>query len=124
MDRELVQHDLTSAQWFPLVHLRQVGRCKVAELARCSNIDAGSMTRLLDRLEKKGLCRRDRSTDDRRVVHVVLTPEGEAAAARAPEVLARVMNAHLSGFSHDEWRTLKAFLRRMADNGDALRQPD
>jgi DNA-binding MarR family transcriptional regulator len=96
----------------------------VVELARWSNVDAGSMTRLLDRLEKKNLVKRVRSTDDRRVVQVELTPEGRAAVAQAPAVLARVLNAHLAGFSKTEWQALKTYLRRMADNGDALRQAD
>ncbi len=120
-DKELGPHDLTSAQWFPLLHLQRSGRSNVAELARWCQVDAGSMTRLLDRLEKKNLCRRVRSTDDRRVVNVELTDDGRAAIALAPTVLARVLNAHLAGFSTAEWLQLKDYLRRMADNGDAMR---
>ncbi len=123
-DKELSVHDLTSAQWLPLLHLRRVGRSNVMELARWCQIDAGSMTRLLDRLEKKNLCRRVRSTDDRRVVNVELTADGVDAIAQAPAVLARVMNAHLAGFSADEWQALTGYLKRMADNGDALRSAD
>jgi DNA-binding MarR family transcriptional regulator len=123
-DKELGRHDLTSAQWIPLLHLQNSGNSNVVELARWSNVDAGSMTRLLDRLEKKNLVKRVRSTDDRRVVQVELTPEGRAAVAQAPAVLARVLNAHLAGFSKTEWQALKTYLRRMADNGDALRQAD
>jgi DNA-binding MarR family transcriptional regulator len=86
--------------------------------------DAGAMTRLLDRLEKKKLCKRIRSTADRRVVQVELTPEGLAAIAEVPAVLAEVLNAHLAGFSRAEWLALKDFLQRMARTGDALRQCD
>ena len=56
----------------------------VAELARECELDAGAMTRLLDRLEAKGLCRRVRSVTDRRVVNIELTDEGRAAAAQVP----------------------------------------
>ena len=77
--------------------------------------------RLLDRLEKKGLCKRVRSTEDRRVVMVQLTPEGEAAMEHVPEVLADVMNMHLSGFSKAEFTALKDLLSRMVETGDALR---
>lgn len=121
-DLELGQHDLTNAQWAPMLRLQKLGRSNVAELARWSNVDGGSMTRLLDRLEKKNLCRRIRSTNDRRVVHVELTPEGAAAIAVVPGVLARVMNAHLAGFSRAEWLALKGYLERMVDNGNALHQ--
>ncbi|MGE0312934.1 MAG: MarR family winged helix-turn-helix transcriptional regulator [Lautropia sp.] len=122
VDKRLGAHDLTSAQWGPLLRLRTVGPSTVADLARWVQVDAGAMTRLLDRLERKGLCRRVRSTDDRRVVQVELTAEGEAAIEHVPAALAEVMNLHLAGFSRREWQTLKALLGRMADNGDALRE--
>jgi DNA-binding MarR family transcriptional regulator len=121
-DKRLADHDLTSAQWGPLMRLKQCGQCTVAELARWNNIDAGAMTRLLDRLEKKGLCKRVRSLEDRRVVQVELTPGGEQAIEQVPAVLAEVMNLHLAGFSKTEWEALKHYLRRMDDTGDRLRE--
>ncbi len=120
-DRQLDAHGLTSAQWGPLLRLHTAGRSTVAELARWLQVDAGAMTRLLDRLERKNLCKRVRSTEDRRVVMVELTPEGEVAIAQVPAVLAAVMNEHLAGFSTTEWLALKALLQRMARTGDALR---
>ncbi len=121
-DKRLAAHGLTSAQWGPLMRLRTAGGgSTVAELARWLQIDAGAMTRLLDRLEKKGLCKRVRSTADRRVVRVVLTPEGEAAIAEVPAVLAEVMNLHLAGFTEAEWKTLRGYLQRMVATGEAMR---
>ncbi len=123
-DKRLDVHGLTSAQWGPLMRLRNAGPATVAELARWLQVDAGAMTRLLDRLEKKGLCKRVRSTEDRRVVQVELTAEGQAAIAEVPAVLAEVMNAHLAGFSKTEWLALKTYLHRMLDTGEALRAAD
>ena len=123
-DKRLDAHGLTSAQWGPLLRLRTAGGSTVAELARWLQVDAGAMTRLLDRLEKKGLCKRVRSTEDRRVVQVELTPEGEAAVAGVPAVLSEVMNAHLAGFSKTEWLALKTYLNRMLETGEALRDAD
>jgi DNA-binding MarR family transcriptional regulator len=62
-----------------------------------------------------------RSTEDRRVVRVELTPDGEVAIAEVPAVLAEVMNAHLAGFSKTEWQALKTYLQRMLETGEALR---
>jgi DNA-binding MarR family transcriptional regulator len=121
-DLRLEVHGLTSAQWGPLLRLHNSGASTVAELARWINVDAGAMTRLLDRLEKKGLCKRVRSTEDRRVVQVELTAEGEAAIAEVPAVLAEVLNAHLTGFSKTEWQALRSYLQRMLANGEALRE--
>ena len=100
------------------------GACTVAELARWLNTDAGATTRLLDRLEKKGLCQRTRCTEDRRVVRVAITPEGEVAIAEVPAVMSTIMNAHQAGFSEAEWQLLLSMLQRMLRNGEALRETD
>jgi DNA-binding MarR family transcriptional regulator len=120
-DKRLDLHGLTSAQWGPLMRLQNSGASTVADLARWLQVDAGAMTRLLDRLEKKGLCKRVRSTEDRRVVKVELTPQGEASMVEVPAVLAEVLNAHLAGFSKSEWHALQTYLRRMLDSGEAMR---
>ena len=120
-DKRLEPEGLTHVQWGPLFMLRSSRASTVAELARELQTDAGAMTRLLDRLEAKGLCRRERSTEDRRVVRIALTAEGEKAAAQVPIVLAQVMNETLAGFSREEWRTLQTMLLRMLDNADKQR---
>lgn len=116
IDRELASCDLTNAQWLPLFKLFLGKASTVAELARECQLDAGAMTRLLDRLEAKGLCRRVRSVEDRRVVNIELTDEGHVAAQGIPGVLSRVQNAHLAGFSVEEFETLKSLLRRILSN--------
>jgi DNA-binding MarR family transcriptional regulator len=121
VDRRLVDHDLTHAQWVPLFKLAH-GECgTVAELARTLQSDPGAMTRALDRLEAKGLVARTRSIDDRRVVNLELTDAGREVAAVVPAVLAEVLNLHLAGFTEAEWRSLLDMLKRMRANGDALR---
>jgi len=121
IDRRLAVHDLTHAQWLPLYRL-SLGECDtMAALARDQALDPGAMTRALDRLEAKGLLRRVRSQEDRRVLKLELTDAGRAAAAQVPPVLAEVLNAHLGGFSDAEWQTLIQLLQRLVANGDALR---
>lgn len=124
VDRRLAEHDLTHAQWLPLYKLA-MGHCAtMAELARDTSLDPAAITRALDRLEAKGLLRRERSQQDRRVVLLVLTPEGREAAKVVPTVLADVLNAHLAGFTKAEWQTLLDLLRRVVANGDALREAE
>jgi DNA-binding MarR family transcriptional regulator len=122
VDRRLAPHDLTHAQWVPLYKLAK-GHCStMAGLARDVALDPAAMTRALDRLEAKGLLKRVRSTEDRRVVNLVLTEEGERIAELVPAVLAEVFNAHLAGFTKAEWTTLVSLLQRLVANGDALRE--
>ena len=124
MDKRLAPHDLTTAQWGPLMRLQKFGDMTMAELSRCLSIDAGALTRTFDRLEKKGLVRRERSQEDRRVVLVGLTDEGRDALKHVPGELCQVLNEHLAGFTEEEWLTLKSLLRRINANGERLRDGD
>jgi len=120
VDEALEPQGLTSAQWVPLLKLHTGHASTVAELARECQLDAGAMTRLLDRLEAKGLVERVRSSEDRRVVNLQLTGDGREAAKQIPAVLCKVQNAFLEGLSVEEWQQLKALLRRILDNGMRL----
>jgi DNA-binding MarR family transcriptional regulator len=120
IDKALEPAGLTNAQWVPLIKLHMGHASTVAELARECNIDAGAMTRTLDRLEAKGLLARVRSSEDRRVVNLELTREGREAARQIPAVLCTVQNAFLQGLSVAEWQQLKDLLRRIHANGLAL----
>ncbi len=115
-DRRLAEQGITHVQWAPLFMLQRCRASTVAELARELQTDPGAMTRLLDRLESKGFCKRKRSTEDRRVVHIALTPEGEEVAQQVPVVLSEVLNEHLCDFSKAEWAQLKDLLNRMIVN--------
>ena len=120
-DAQLACHDLTYVQWLPLYKLLLNSDTRSTCLARDLGMDPASVTRALDRIEAKGLLRRERSTTDRRRVELVLTEQGRAVATQVPEVLCDVLNAHLAGFSDAECRQLVSMLQRMLLNGDALR---
>jgi DNA-binding MarR family transcriptional regulator len=120
IDKALESSGLTSAQWVPLLKLHMGAASTVAELARECNVDAGAMTRLLDRLETKGLVTRVRSSEDRRVVNIALTREGRETAKKIPAVICQVQNGFLQGLSVAEWQQLKDMLRRILANGLAL----
>ncbi len=120
----LLSLGLTEAQWRPLWMLK-AGRADTPQaLARVLGVDAGAMTRMLDRLEAKGLVGRVRSLTDRRVTQLRLTATGEAATEGIPEVVARVNNDYLQGFSREEFEELNALLARMRANGRSLEPLD
>ncbi len=120
VERQLAHTDLTNAQWIPLFKLYSGQATTVAELARECHLDAGAMTRMLDRLEAKGLCKRVRSETDRRVVNIELTAPGTKSASDIPEILSGVQNAHLAGFSAQEFETLREYLRRILNNAQSI----
>lgn len=69
-----------------LLTLRVLGRrdsINQVELARELRVQAQTVGKLLERLESRGLVARTKSSDDRRVFFVSLTPEGEGLLRRA-----------------------------------------
>jgi DNA-binding MarR family transcriptional regulator len=79
MERELVRvgHDLTFSQFVTIKKLAG-GIASVTDLARAAELNPGAMTRLLDRLENKGLIERVADPGDRRALHIHLTDAGTA----------------------------------------------
>lgn len=113
IEKKMEASALTNAQWKPMLRLYMGDAQTVAELARCCSQDAGGMTRLLDRLESKGLCRRQRSETDRRIVNIQLTDEGRNIAKEIPSQLQAVQEMALQGFTPEETAQFKSYLRRV-----------
>ena len=82
-----VEHDLRKQTGLSLTFIDVLsrlsddpgGRLRMQELQARSLFTRSGMTRLVDRIERAGLVRRERVPGDRRGVFVVLTPEGERA---------------------------------------------
>ncbi|MBI5642934.1 MAG: MarR family transcriptional regulator [Deltaproteobacteria bacterium] len=108
----------TAAQWKILMLLGNK-KCKnAAELAAIINCDMGSITRMLDRLEAKGLIQRERSKADRRIVNLSLTGFGDELFPHLPEASVNMMNRLLKDFTATEVADLKLLLRRIIAAGD------
>ena len=120
-DRRLAPLELTAAQLIVIANLAaSEGPKSAADLCKGISYDAGAMTRMLDRLEKKGLIRRHRSQQDRRLMHLELTEEGRAAYPRMREISMSVANRFLRGFTRAEARQLEGLLTRMLENAQGL----
>jgi DNA-binding MarR family transcriptional regulator len=128
LDRELAQDkrlaplEMSAAQYIILANLAAgPGEPKsAADLCKVISYDAGAMTRMLDRLEAKGLIRRTRSSQDRRLMNLELTEEGRAAYPRMREISMSIANHFLRGFTKAEARALEGFLDRMLENAQGV----
>lgn len=118
-DRRLSPLGLSAAQFSVMASLANEERKSASDLCRVISYDAGAMTRMLDRLEGKGLIRRNRSPEDRRLVYLELTEEGRAAYPRMREFALAVANRFLRGFSKTEARQLESLLTRMLENAES-----
>ncbi|VVE27786.1 MarR family winged helix-turn-helix transcriptional regulator [Pandoraea terrigena] len=112
VDAGLKELDISSQQMGILLSLQRGIAATPFELSRLLGIDTGLMTRMLDKLEARGLLGRSRSVEDRRVVNLRLTTAGETMAARIPEIVPPVLNARLRNFSESEFEELKRLLTK------------
>lgn len=117
LDTELERFGVTGAQFEVLKNLFRNAVETNASLCRALHYDTGSMTRMLDRLQEKGLVRRERGARDRRVVLLRLTPAGERLLPRIRPVARRALRRHLAGFKPGEIDNLKEYLDRIIATG-------
>ncbi|MGY2959344.1 MarR family transcriptional regulator [Pseudomonas sp. Y39-6] len=113
IDIHMEPHGITAAQFKVLIIMAQFGVDTPAELCRHLSLDSGSMTRMLDRLEQKGLLDRKRSALDRRQVQLVLTDDGQRLADRLPYIGAEALNQLASALEPGELQTLEKILMKM-----------
>jgi DNA-binding MarR family transcriptional regulator len=117
LDAELEPFGLTGAQFAVLKNIADGVASTAADLCRTMHYDTGSMTRMLDRLEEKTVLRRQRCTQDRRVVYLRITESGNELLPQLRTAAVRVISRHLAGFAATEVDILKALLERMLENG-------
>ena len=108
-DPDLAPLEITAAQYIIISVLAKRGVDSAAQLCKDLSYDAGAMTRMIDRLEAKGLISRNRCPDDRRLVKLQLTEAGRVALPKLRECSVRVLNQFLRGFSPAEARQLEGF---------------
>lgn len=116
LDRALAELDVTTAQMGIILRLFHGVAATAADLSCGMVVDAGGMTRMIDRLEEKDLIKRTRSKEDRRVVLIELTDKGRQLVDKLVPIVCDAMNHHLRGFSATEIAQFKDFLRRMIAN--------
>jgi MarR family transcriptional regulator, multiple antibiotic resistance protein MarR len=122
LDEALAKHpdlaplEISAAQYVIISVLAKCGVDSAAQLCKDLSYDAGAMTRMIDRLEAKGLISRRRCPDDRRLVKLELTEAGLAALPKLRECSVEVLNQFMRGFTQAEARQMENFLVRMLQN--------
>jgi|HubBroStandDraft_2_1064218.scaffolds.fasta_scaffold82891_2 DNA-binding MarR family transcriptional regulator len=105
--------DFTFTQWVVLMAVRDGIATTCGEIARHMDHDTGAITRLVDQMEARGFITRRRSTEDRRVVNLEITPAGKALAKSLVPRIAEFWNKTLDGFSAEEFSQLISLLTRL-----------
>lgn len=88
-------------------------------IAREASLSQATVTALLDRLEERGLVRRQRDVTDKRRIYVVLTEDGARTLREAPDSLQERFSARFAELQSWEQSFLVAAFERTASMLDA-----
>ena len=118
--RETRKHGISLQMWRVLAALQQEDGQTVGSLARRTSIDISTLSRLLDQMQKKRLLLRRRDAQDQRSIAIHRTAAAQDITGKLVPIARTYEAKALSGFAPAEARTLKAALRRLYANLDAL----
>jgi DNA-binding MarR family transcriptional regulator len=117
LDAELISaHGIPLSSYEVLLHLHEApeGKMRMAELAESVLLSRSGLTRLVDRMEREGLIRREPCTEDARGWFAAITDTGREVFARARIThLDGVRERFLSHFSREELALLGDAWRRV-----------
>jgi len=109
----LTELNLTYPQYLVLLALREEGRATVGRLGERLQLDSGTLSPLLKRLEANGFIRRERSTTDERLVEITLTPPGRRLERKAQCIPQQLFSS--TGMTEREAADLREAVRHLTD---------
>ena len=107
------QYDLTPAQFDVIATLGNTSGMSMGEIGDKTLITKGTLTGVVDRLEKKGLVTREVPPENRRSVVVHLTTEGERTFSAVFPAHIGDIHQHLSALDASELKLLQVLLSRV-----------
>lgn len=116
LERRTLPHGISSGQWRFLRVLWVEDGMTQRELSRRVGLREPTTVTALKGLEAAGLIHRWQSPDDRRKLHVYLTPKARQLKAVLAPYIDEVNAIAVQGLSNDEVRTLQDLLRRVGRN--------
>lgn len=114
LNRELQALDITAAQYVIIVNLANSRSDSIAALCKSLAYDPGAMTRMVKRLERKGLVARLRSAQNSRAITLELTAAGWSIYPKLIACISHALGQVLADFSQDETSKLKELLHKIA----------
>lgn len=109
------QHGLTGPQVTALKILESIGTLSLSELSARMSAKNSTITGIVDRMERDGLVKRERSPDDRRVVFLRATARGRAIAASVPVTAMEIFGAALGSLPERDRGELMRILSVLAE---------
>lgn len=112
--------ELTFAQVRTIAALGRANEMTAGQLAKSADLTPATVTTILDQLETANIVERRRSTEDRRVCNVALTPEGVKLLERKLAAWQQLWSEHLSGYSDKDLETATQIVQTVTGMLDGL----
>lgn len=109
-------YKVTSEEWALLLITHSHGQLSPSELAHKTLRDVTTVSRLIDRLERKGLIARTRTRQDRRIVDISLTATGEETFARLMPITSELIADSLRDIPPSDIEQLVQTLQKISAN--------
>lgn len=108
------QANLTSPQLTVIKVLETFGDVSLSELSERIRAQNSTVTGIIDRMEREGLVKRERSKEDRRVVRIRLTSKGAGLARDIPVEPMEILRRAIMSLSQSEGRDLVHISTKLA----------
>lgn len=118
LTRKFKPYDITPEQWGVLNRLWEKDGISQKEISVITIKDQTTLTRILDKLETKGLIKRQTSPDDRRSFLIFLTDAGRSIEDILVPIAYEALDDALQGLSEEEIKQLKVLLNKIFVNVD------
>src|SRR5690606_7739492 len=106
---------ITAPQLICLRTVVALGPLTATAISREIHVSPSTVVGILDRLEEKGLIRRERGREDRRIVFVTATEQGVALVENAPSPLQKALSDALNQLPELEQATITLALERIVE---------
>ena len=117
--QEMAPHGLLPMEVHLLMICREMGECSATQLVQLLPVDAARVSRLVNTLVEKGLMRRRRLRNDRRVVMLRLSEAGEALTPEITQRLGELYARLTDGLSEQEVAAFSGAVLKIIANYEA-----
>jgi MarR family 2-MHQ and catechol resistance regulon transcriptional repressor len=112
---EMSIYNLSITEFSVLEVLYFQGKQTIQQIGNRILISSGSMTYVIDKLEQKGIIKRNDCKEDRRVIHITLTAEGLDLMEKIMPDYQDMVDSFFGGLTGDESQLLVSFFKKISN---------
>ncbi len=115
-EKNLLSLGMSTVEYRILKNLVEKGPLPMIELANINMVTQGWITGVIDKLEKNGFVRRERSSSDRRVINIEITNKGKITFKKTEEQHIKFIEESLINFNEEEKYNMIHLLDKIENN--------